>query len=157
MIDEIGTEAECIAARTIAQRGVQLVATAHGNELQNVLKNPSLADLVSLVTSPFPVQRGAAGHVVVCVLPRTFILSKRKTVQPSRRLEQGVVYVSRLPLCVGWMDGEEWGLPGVHNLAPDTCWAFTGASRFSLEACWSRVHTSWARLPASVASRHETV
>lgn len=42
MIDEIGTEAECIAARTIAQRGVQLVATAHGNELQNVLKNPRL-------------------------------------------------------------------------------------------------------------------
>lgn len=53
VIDEIGTEAECIAARTIAQRGVQLVATAHGNELQNVLKNPSLADLVSLVTDCF--------------------------------------------------------------------------------------------------------
>ncbi len=36
IIDEIGTEAECGAARTIAQRGVQLIATAHGNELENV-------------------------------------------------------------------------------------------------------------------------
>ncbi|KAI8470498.1 MAG: hypothetical protein J3K34DRAFT_385264 [Monoraphidium minutum] len=46
VIDEIGTEAECSAARTIAQRGVQLIATAHGNELENVVKNPALADLV---------------------------------------------------------------------------------------------------------------
>lgn len=46
IIDEIGTADECGAARTIAQRGVQLVATAHGNELENVIKNPSLADLV---------------------------------------------------------------------------------------------------------------
>ena len=46
VIDEIGTEAESLAARTIAQRGVQLIATAHGNELENVVKNPSLADLI---------------------------------------------------------------------------------------------------------------
>ncbi|MEW5316833.1 MAG: hypothetical protein WDW38_008178 [Sanguina aurantia] len=46
VIDEIGTAAECLAARTIAQRGVQLVATAHGNELENVIKNPLLSDLV---------------------------------------------------------------------------------------------------------------
>ena len=46
VIDEIGTAEECVAARTIAQRGVQLVATAHGNELENVIKNPSLSDLV---------------------------------------------------------------------------------------------------------------
>mgnify|MGYP001807044251 CR=1 FL=1 len=46
VIDEIGTSEECGAARTIAQRGVQLVATAHGNELENVIKNPQLADLV---------------------------------------------------------------------------------------------------------------
>ncbi|PNH04778.1 hypothetical protein TSOC_009017 [Tetrabaena socialis] len=46
VIDEISTLAECSAARTIAQRGVQLVATAHGNELANVIKNPTLADLV---------------------------------------------------------------------------------------------------------------
>ena len=46
IIDEIGTEAECQAARTIAQRGVQLVATAHGNALENVIKNPALNLLV---------------------------------------------------------------------------------------------------------------
>ncbi|PSC75743.1 nucleic acid-binding [Micractinium conductrix] len=51
VIDEIGTEAECLAARTIAQRGVQLVATAHGNELENLLKNPSLSDLVGGISS----------------------------------------------------------------------------------------------------------
>jgi stage III sporulation protein SpoIIIAA len=46
VIDEIGTEAEAHAARTIAERGVQLIATAHGNTLENILQNPTLADLV---------------------------------------------------------------------------------------------------------------
>ena len=46
VIDEIGTEAESAAARTIAERGVQLIATAHGNTLDNLLQNPTLTDLV---------------------------------------------------------------------------------------------------------------
>ena len=46
MIDEIGTEREAAAARTIAERGVQLVATAHGGTLANLLLNPTLSDLV---------------------------------------------------------------------------------------------------------------
>ncbi len=46
VIDEIGTEQEAAAARTIAERGVQLVATAHGNSLENLMLNPTLADLV---------------------------------------------------------------------------------------------------------------
>ncbi|HAH85788.1 MAG TPA: AAA family ATPase, partial [Armatimonadetes bacterium] len=46
IIDEIGTEAEAFAARTIAERGVQLVATAHGNSLENLLMNPSLSDMI---------------------------------------------------------------------------------------------------------------
>jgi len=46
VIDEIGTEAEALAARTIAERGVQLIATAHGNTLENLLANPTLCDLV---------------------------------------------------------------------------------------------------------------
>src|SRR5881392_3988974 len=46
VIDEIGTELEAAAARTIAERGVQLVATAHGNSLGNLMLNPTLADLV---------------------------------------------------------------------------------------------------------------
>jgi stage III sporulation protein SpoIIIAA/predicted RNA-binding protein Jag len=46
IVDEIGTEAEAIAARTIAERGVQLVGTAHGNTIRNLIKNPTLSDLV---------------------------------------------------------------------------------------------------------------
>nr|MDP9121098.1 AAA family ATPase [Acidobacteriota bacterium] len=46
VIDEIGTEAEAMAARTIAERGVQLIATAHGNTLTNLLQNPTLSDLI---------------------------------------------------------------------------------------------------------------
>ncbi|HVL38885.1 MAG TPA: R3H domain-containing nucleic acid-binding protein [Fimbriimonadaceae bacterium] len=46
VIDEIGTEAEAMAARTIAERGVQLVGTAHGQTLENLMLNPTLADLI---------------------------------------------------------------------------------------------------------------
>ncbi|TAG98016.1 MAG: AAA family ATPase [Oscillatoriales cyanobacterium] len=46
VIDEIGTELEALAARTIAERGVQLVGTAHGNRIENLMKNPTLADLI---------------------------------------------------------------------------------------------------------------
>ncbi|MEY4759342.1 MAG: hypothetical protein RLZZ268_840 [Cyanobacteriota bacterium] len=51
VIDEIGTELEAQAARTIAERGVMLVATAHGNELANLIKNPTLSDLVGGIQS----------------------------------------------------------------------------------------------------------
>jgi len=46
IIDEIGTELEAQAARTIAERGVQLVGTAHGNTLENLMLNPTLSDLI---------------------------------------------------------------------------------------------------------------
>jgi stage III sporulation protein AA len=46
IVDEIGTEAETHAARTIAERGVQLLATAHGYNLESIIKNPILSDLV---------------------------------------------------------------------------------------------------------------
>ena len=46
IIDEIGTELEVLAARTIAEKGVQLVGTTHGNCLENLVKNPPLADLI---------------------------------------------------------------------------------------------------------------
>lgn len=51
VIDEISTEKESMAARTIAERGVQLVATAHGNTLDNIIINPTLSDLVGGVKS----------------------------------------------------------------------------------------------------------
>jgi stage III sporulation protein SpoIIIAA len=46
VIDEIGTSQEALAARTIAERGVQLIATVHGNTLENLMLNPTLSDLV---------------------------------------------------------------------------------------------------------------
>jgi stage III sporulation protein SpoIIIAA len=46
VIDEIGTQAEAAAARTIAERGVQLIGTAHGTSLENLILNPTLSDLV---------------------------------------------------------------------------------------------------------------
>ena len=51
VVDEIGTEAEAQAARTIAERGVMLIATAHGNSLESLIKNPTLSDLVGGVQS----------------------------------------------------------------------------------------------------------
>ena len=51
IIDEIGREQEAVAARTIAERGVQLIGTAHGNSLENLLMNPTLSDLVGGIES----------------------------------------------------------------------------------------------------------
>ncbi len=51
VIDEIGRELEATAARTIAERGVQLIGTAHGNTLENLLLNPTLSDLVGGIES----------------------------------------------------------------------------------------------------------
>lgn len=51
IIDEIGRSEEAIAARTIAERGVQLIGTAHGNSLENLLMNPTLSDLVGGIES----------------------------------------------------------------------------------------------------------
>jgi stage III sporulation protein SpoIIIAA len=51
VIDEIGTELEALAARTIAERGVQLIGTAHGNSLENLMMNPTLSDLIGGIQS----------------------------------------------------------------------------------------------------------
>jgi hypothetical protein len=51
IIDEIGTDLEAAASRTIAERGVQLIATAHGNTLDNLIMNPTLSDLVGGIQS----------------------------------------------------------------------------------------------------------
>ncbi len=51
IIDEISTEAESLAARTIAERGVQLIGTAHGSSIENIIMNPTLNDLVGGIQS----------------------------------------------------------------------------------------------------------
>src|ERR1700724_19840 len=69
VIDEIGTAAEAMAARTIAERGVQLIATAHGNTLENLLQNPTLSDLVggiqAVTLSDEEARRGGAKKTVL--------------------------------------------------------------------------------------------
>ena len=54
VIDEIGTELEAQAARTIAERGVQLIGTAHGNNLDNLMLNPTLSDLIGGIEAVTP-------------------------------------------------------------------------------------------------------
>lgn len=62
VIDEIGTELEALAARTIAERGVQLIGTAHGNQIENLMKNPTLADLVGAFNrSPLGMKKRGGG------------------------------------------------------------------------------------------------
>jgi len=51
IVDEIGNEAEALAARTIAERGVKLIATAHGNTLEDIVRNPMMNDLVGGIQS----------------------------------------------------------------------------------------------------------
>jgi len=51
MVDEIGTETEVAAAQTISERGVQLIGTAHGRCLENIIKNPTLTNLIGGIQS----------------------------------------------------------------------------------------------------------
>lgn len=77
VIDEIGKRDEAAAARTIAERGVQLIATAHGNELENLVKNPTLSDLVGgvetvVLSDDEAMRRGTQKTVMERKSPPTF-------------------------------------------------------------------------------------
>jgi stage III sporulation protein AA len=77
VIDEIGTELEAQAARTIAERGVQLVATAHGNTLENLIQNPTLADLIGgiqsvTISDEEAKRRGTQKSILERMAPPTF-------------------------------------------------------------------------------------
>ena len=101
VVDEIGTEAEALAARSIAQRGVQLVATAHGGELARLIKNPTLSDLIGGIQTcarsgtarprASPAQgRGSEGCLVSgsCVTITTVLpTSAWEQHRPKRRLQ----------------------------------------------------------------------
>lgn len=71
IIDEIGTELEALAASTIAQRGVQLVGTAHGMTIDNIIKNPSLQILVGGIEVKTALLYFSiySYHLVFCVYP----------------------------------------------------------------------------------------
>ncbi|TAK26235.1 MAG: AAA family ATPase [Chloroflexota bacterium] len=77
VIDEIGTELEAVAARTIAERGVQLVGTAHGNTLENLMLNPTLSDLIGgihtvTLSDEEARRRGTQKSVLERMAPPTF-------------------------------------------------------------------------------------
>lgn len=78
IVDEIGTEAEALACRSIAERGVQLIGTAHGQILENLMKNPTLSDLiggiqsVTLGAQPALVSRLRLGPGTSHVVPAEF-------------------------------------------------------------------------------------
>ena len=77
IIDEIGTESEAFAARTIAERGVQLVGTAHGNALENLIKNPTVTDLIGGIQyvtlgDEEAKRRGSAKSILERKAPPTF-------------------------------------------------------------------------------------
>ena len=110
VIDEIGTEAEALAARTIAERGVQLIATAHGNTLDNLLRNPTLADLLGgiqavTLSDEEARRRGTQKTVLERRAPPTFDVlveiqeRDRQAVQDrkSTRLNSSHPVLSRMP------------------------------------------------------------
>ena len=77
IIDEIGTELEATAARTIAERGVQLIGTAHGNALENLVKNPTITDLIGGIQyvtlgDEEAKRRGSAKSILERKAPPTF-------------------------------------------------------------------------------------
>jgi stage III sporulation protein SpoIIIAA len=79
VIDEIGTELEARAARTIAERGVQLIGTAHGNTLENLIVNPTLSDLVGgiqtvTLSDEEAKRRGTQKSILERMSPPTFII-----------------------------------------------------------------------------------
>ena len=119
IIDEMGTELEALAARTIAERGVQLIATAHGNTLENLVLNPTLSDLVGGVQSVTlgddeARRRGTQKAILERKAPPTFDVCGGNTdVGPgsgSRQREQGGRHLPSRPAhCPGnKVDGRSW-------------------------------------------------
>jgi len=141
VIDEIGTELEAAAARTIAERGVQLVATAHGNSLGNLLVNPTLSDLVGgIQTVTLGDEEARRRHTQKSILerkaPPTFdvvveqqswqelivhrdvadtvdcMLRGQTVVAEERTRDEETGHVSARRVTSGGMDVPTWGIEG---------------------------------------------
>jgi stage III sporulation protein SpoIIIAA len=141
VIDEIGTELEAAAARTIAERGVQLVATAHGNSLGNLLVNPTLSDLVGgIQTVTLGDEEARRRHTQKSILerkaPPTFdvvveqqswqelivhrdvadtvdcMLRGQTVVAEERTRDEETGHVSARRVTSGGMDVPTWGIDG---------------------------------------------
>jgi stage III sporulation protein SpoIIIAA len=145
VIDEIGTELEAAAARTIAERGVQLIATAHGNSLSNLLVNPTLSDLVGgIQTVTLGDEEARRRHTQKSILerkaPPTFdvvveqqswqelivhrdvadtvdnMLRGQPIVAEERTRDEETGQVSVRRLASGGMDIPTWGAGGIGSL-----------------------------------------
>ncbi len=95
VIDEIGTSQEALAARTIAERGVQLIATVHGNTLENLMVNPTLSDLVGgihavTLSDEEARRRGTQKTVLERKAPPTFDVLIEITTKDSLAIHQDV-------------------------------------------------------------------
>src|SRR4029434_8811696 len=109
VIDEISTEAEALAARTIAERGVQLIATAHGNSLDNLLMNPTLSDLLGGIHSVTlgdeeARRRGTQKTVLERKAPPTF-----DTLVEIRTREEFAVFHETSPVVDAFLRGRSIG------------------------------------------------
>jgi stage III sporulation protein SpoIIIAA len=117
VIDEIGTELEARAARTIAERGVQLIGTAHGNTLENLIINPTLSDLIGgiqtvTLSDEEAKRRGTQKSILERMAPPTFNIiveiQDRKKVAIHPDVTEAVDSILRgypLETEVRWMDG----------------------------------------------------
>lgn len=135
IVDEIGTEAEALACRTIAERGVILIGTAHGQYLENLIKNPTLSDLVggvqtvtlgddearfrgtqksvmerkALATFPIVIEMRERSHWVAHLVEQSvdaLLVGKRPIVQMRTRGTKGRVVKEKVPYDVCGEDDE---------------------------------------------------
>ena len=114
IIDEMGTELEAAAARTIGERGVQLIATAHGNTLDNLIMNPTLSDLVGGVQSVTlgddeARRRGSQKTILERKAPPTF-----DAVVEIQSWERVAVHDDVTRVVDGWLRG--------YPIVPETRW-----------------------------------
>jgi len=141
IIDEMGTELEALAARTIAERGVQLIGTAHGNTLENLIMNPTLSDLIGGIQSVTlgdeeAKRRGTQKSILERTSPPTFDIvveiQDRDRVAIHPDVAQAVDDTLRgLPLSTEtrWLD--EAGEVKIEKAAPTTTRRKTAKSRQS--------------------------
>jgi len=116
VIDEIGTELEARAARTIAERGVQLIGTAHGNTLENLIVNPTLSDLIGgiqtvTLSDEEAKRRGTQKSILERMSPPTFNIvveiQERDKVAVHADVTEAVDYLLRgqpLDTEIRWQD-----------------------------------------------------
>jgi stage III sporulation protein SpoIIIAA/predicted RNA-binding protein Jag len=146
VIDEMGTELEAAAARTIAERGVQLIATAHGNTLGNLIMNPTLSDLVGGIQTVTlgdeeARRRGTQKSILERKAPPTFDI-----VVEIQSWSKVVVHDAVAQVVDAWLRG--------FPLTPETRWLGDAGEVRKMREVGSDAHAPQSALPAE-ASREK--